>query len=204
MFAHSRTSAADRQRQLETLPDDELCTRCVHGDRLAWETLVRRYQRLVYAIPARAGLRGEQVEEVFHTTFSRLAERIASIRDRERLRAWIVTTARHLTIDVIREKRSTLSPEESARALERVPDSSPAVDDVITSLERRHLLWLAVRRLDERCRRIIELLFYDSSDPPPSYESIAAEIGMPLGSLGPTRARCLKKLLAEFRALERE
>lgn len=197
-----RPSVAERRSELTGLPDEELCARCVAGDNLAWDVLVNRYQRLVYAVPFRAGARGEEAEEIFHATFVKLAERLATIRDRGRVRAWIVTTARRLTIDWIRSRRTRVPVEDSEAVLDQLPDSAGLADDVLVDLEARHEVRQAVAQLDPRCRQIIHLLFYEISDPPRSYESIAAELGMPVGSLGPTRLRCLKKLLATLGAGE--
>ncbi len=165
---------------------------------------MHRYRRLVYAVPVRAGLRAEDAEEVFHSTFARLAERIGTIHDRERVRAWIVTTARRLTIDVMRARKGAVPLGESEAILERTEDPHPGAAEQLEAMERRHLVRQGLARLEERCRRILHLLFYEVTDPPRSYESMAAELGMPVGSLGPTRARCLKKLLDQLRSAERE
>ena len=199
-----RRSVAEQRLELAALPDAELCARCDAGDGLAWETLVHRYQRLVYAVPIRAGFRGEEAEEIFHTTFVKLAEKMGSLRDRERVRAWVVTTARRLTIDLIRSRKTRVLMDNSEGLLENLPDAAPGADQVLIELERRHEVRQALGRLEERCQRIIHLLFYENTDPPRSYESLAAELDMPVGSLGPTRARCLQKLLAALAAVQAE
>lgn len=192
---------AARRAELEALSDAELAGLCVEQDNVAWETLIRRYRRLVYAIPNRAALPPEIVEDVFHETFAKLAERIDRIDQRDRIRAWIVTTARRLTIDAIRSKSTRRQLPDSEPVLANLEDPAELPTDALESAERRHLVRQALTRLGERCRRLVSLLFYDRSDPPRSYESIAAELGMPLGSLGPTRARCLTKLMKEYESL---
>ena len=199
-----RAPIAERRRQLAALPDGELCARCADGDELAWQTLVHRYQRLVYAVPLRAGIRGDEAEEVFHTTFVKLAERLGQLRERERVRAWVVTTARRLTIDLIRSRKVRPQVEDPDTVLAQMPDGTLPADQALSELEQRHQVRQALGRLEDRCQRIIHLLFYADQDPPRSYEDIAAELEMPVGSLGPTRARCLQKLLAELRKVERE
>ncbi len=199
-----RPSVAERRRALAALPDDALCGRCAEGDRLAWTVLVDRYQRLVFAVPARAGLREDECEEIFHTTFVKLAQRVGTLRERGRVRAWVVTTARRLTIDVIRSRRTRRVVEDPEEHLARLPDPAAGVDESLADLEQRHQVRQALARLDDRCRRLIDLLFYDAGDPPRSYEQVAAEMGMPQGSLGPTRGRCLQKLLAALRAVQGE
>ncbi len=193
---------ARRRRERDAMSDEELVRLCTDGDELAWACLVRRYRRLVYAVPNRAGLDTDRVEHVFHETFARLAERIDSLEQSHRVRAWIVTTARRLTIDTIRAKSARREVEDGDAALARVEDARELPADAIQRMEERHLVRQALLRVPERCRRLLVALFYDRSDPPRSYESIAADLDMPLGSMGPTRARCLAKLLGEYRALE--
>ncbi|MFN8178890.1 MAG: sigma-70 family RNA polymerase sigma factor [bacterium] len=197
-----RPSLEERRVELERLPDATLLERCTARDELAWEILVRRYRKLVYAVPFRARLPSEAVEEVFHATFARLSERIDTVRDRSKVRAWMVTTARRLTIDAIRRRAAMAAHEELDAAGNHVVDPQELASEQMESLERRHLVRQALLRLGERCRRLLRLLFYDTSDPPRSYESIARELGMPLGSLGPTRARCLVRLREELKTLE--
>jgi RNA polymerase sigma factor (sigma-70 family) len=190
-----------RRRHLEQLEDGDLVQLCVENDEMAWATLVQRFRRLVYAIPVRAGLRDDQTEQVFHETFAKLAERIGSLREPHRVRAWIVTTARRLVIDVMRSRASNPTLADSEAALTAVEDPASLAPDEITRLETRHLVRQAMLRLGDRCRRLLTVLFYDDSDPPRSYESVARELGMPVGSLGPTRARCLAKLATELEDL---
>lgn len=201
--APAGTSILARRRALEQLSDQDLAKRCAESDDLAWEALVARYRRLVYAIPNRAGLTEDQVEEVFHGTFARLAERIGSIENLARVRAWMVTTARRLTIDTIRARQKNRREiDDPEFTLENLEDPGDLPSDSILLLERRHLVRTALAHLGERCRRLLLALFYDQIDPPRPWEVIAKELEMPLGSLGPSRARCLTKLLKEYQSLE--
>ncbi|MBZ0269058.1 sigma-70 family RNA polymerase sigma factor [bacterium] len=196
--AVQRASIRDRREELARMSDAELVALCRRDDNLAWETLIRRYRRLVYAIPSRAGLSPDTIETIFHETFAKLAERIDGIDRTDRVRAWMVTTARRLTIDAIRGRTRGRELDDSETALRDLEDPAELPSESVEKMEQRHLVRAALRRMGERCRRLLTALFYDRSDPPRSYESIAAELGMPLGSLGPTRARCLGKLLQEY------
>jgi len=199
--SRERGSVRDRRDELARLPDAELVACCRRNDDLAWDTLIRRYRRLVYAVPSRAGLPTDAVETIFHETFAKLAERIDTIDRGDRVRAWVVTTARRLTIDSIRGRIRARERDDTGEALQRLEDPAQLPSETVEEMEQRHLVRTALRRMGERCRRLLTALFYDRSDPPRSYESIAAELGMPLGSLGPTRARCLGKLLQEYERL---
>lgn len=177
--------------------DRELVIACRRGDEAAWETLIRRYQRLIYTIPRRAGLNEDLSAEVFQEVFTTLFEKLDEIESPERLKAWIVTTARRKTWRLISRENRTQNfenfGEENETELTRLPDEAPLPDEVLIQLEEQHLVREAVLSLDERCQKLLTLLFYRPEPPP--YSEIAASIGTTEGSIGPTRARCLQKLL---------
>jgi RNA polymerase sigma factor (sigma-70 family) len=197
-------SVAARREALEALADGDLARRCADGDELAWETMVRRYRRLVYAVPNRARLPEDQIEEVFHQTFAKLAERIGTIRDVDRVRSWIVTTARRHTIDFIRARQGSRMVDMEDDAIASIPDDEEQAPEALERLERQHMVRQALLRIGERCRRLLSALFYRTGDDLPSYDVVSDELAIPVGSIGPTRARCLKKLRDEFVRIERE
>ena len=177
--------------------DLELVTACRRGDQLAWEKLIRRYQRLIYAIPLRAGLDEDQAAEIFQDVFTTLFEKLNGIEEPERLQAWLVTTARRKTWRTITKARGTshfdADIHEPAHEAAAIRDEAPLPDEQLVILEEQHRIRTAVSLLDERCKTLLKMLFYSSE--PPSYAEIAASLAIPEGSIGPTRARCLGKLL---------
>jgi len=177
--------------------DRELLLACRRGDQAAWESLVRRYQRLIYTIPRRAGLNDDLAADVFQEVFATLFEKLEEIESPERLKAWLVTTARRKTWRSInRENRMQTvgDDDETGEAeLSKLADAALLPDEALIQLEEQHTVRLAVGQLDERCGKLLTLLFYE--DEPLPYSEIAARIGTPEGSIGPTRARCLQKLL---------
>ncbi|HYJ47794.1 MAG TPA: sigma-70 family RNA polymerase sigma factor [Pyrinomonadaceae bacterium] len=177
--------------------DRDLVQACRRGDETAWEALVRRYQRLIYTIPRRAGLSEDLAGEVFQEVFATLFEKLDELESPDRLKAWIVTTARRKTWRLFNRENRTEGFEEAddegGFELSRMPDSAPLPDEVLVKLEEQHGVRMAVSSLDERCRKLLTLLFY-AQEPPP-YSEIATQIGTTEGSIGPTRARCLQKLL---------
>ena len=179
------------------LTDEALVLACRRGDESAWETLIRRYQRLIYSIPRRAGLDEFSSAEVFQNVFVSLVQRLDQIEHPDRIHAWLVTTSRRETWRLIRGQREsaakTISPEDYDAEVVELPDGAPLPEEVLLQIEQQHKIRNAVTALDERCRHLIETLFYSSD--PPSYSEVAAAFGLPEGSVGPTRARCLKKLL---------
>lgn len=177
--------------------DVALVRACQRGDAAAWEMLVNRYQRLIYAIPRRAGLDDDQCADVFQRTFAILVEHLDRIEQPERVRAWLVTTARRETQRFYQKANRTQPlPGESSDAegeiATELPDPSPLPDELAAVLEEQHLVRVALAKLDTRCRQLLTLLFYQSEPMP--YDQVAAIVGVPLGSIGPTRARCLQKL----------
>lgn len=177
--------------------DRELLNACRKGDESSWEVLVDRYQRLIYAIPRRAGLSEDQASEVFQEVFATLLQKLDDITDPDRLHAWLVTTARRKTWRLMSKERLLRPPNRSDERrdeeLTAVVDEAPLPDENLVRLEEQHRIRAALMALDERCQKLLTLLYYTPE--PPSYAEIAAAFGTPEGSIGPTRARCLKKML---------
>ncbi|HLG13905.1 MAG TPA: sigma-70 family RNA polymerase sigma factor [Blastocatellia bacterium] len=178
--------------------DEALVLACLKGDEAAWEALIRRYERLVYTVPRRAGLDEDASTEVFQTVFATLVEKLDRIEQPDRIAAWLVTTAKRATWRLVysqKQLRSSAADEESHQTeLDQLADESPLPDQAIERLETQHQVRMAVGALDQRCRDLLTVLFYRPE--PPAYSEVAAALGMTHGSIGPTRARCLQKLLA--------
>ena len=181
--------------------DEQLLLACRRGEEAAWEALVRRYQRLVYAIPRRAGLDEDDAAEVFQEVFTTLLESADSIEQPSRLQAWLVTTAKRKTWRAVSRARSSRpfasEEDEVGGEMYDIADESVLPDEAIMRLEEQHLVRAALADLGGRCQTLLQMLFY-SPEPPP-YSEIAAALGASEGSIGPTRARCLKKLLEVLR-----
>ena len=178
--------------------DASLVTRCLRGEGAAWETLVERYQRLVYAVARRAGLDEHAAADVFQPVFARLIQHLPRIEEPRRLQAWIVTTAKREALLQCRRGKRTMSMTRPDDARDEAPewdiaDDSPLPEDVLADLQQVHHLRLALERLDDRCRELLQMLFADDDEKMP-YEEVARRLGMSLGSIGPTRSRCLDKL----------
>jgi len=172
--------------------DRELLLACQSGDEAAWEALINRYQRLIYAIPRRAGLDDDESADVFQEVFTTLFQKLDSIDQPERLHAWLVTTARRKTWRCIAKQRETVSLEDDEQEFLNLPADQPLAEAEMLKLEEQHGIRAAVAALDERCRKLITMLFYQADVP--AYAEIAASLGTSEGSIGPTRARCLEKL----------
>lgn len=179
------------------LSDEKLIQACRRKEAGAWSVLVNRYQRLIYTIPRHAGLDEDQAAEIFQRTFVKLYEHLHDIEQADRVRAWLVTTARRETLRLVHQQVS----HQSLSSLETMPDDDDEglPGESLERLEEQHLIQIALTLIDERCRRLITLLFY-CPEPPP-YAEVSATLGMAVSSLSPTRTRCLQKLRRALKSL---
>lgn len=175
--------------------DAELVRACRKGDEAAWNELVDRYQRLIITIPRRAGLSEEQASDVFQEVFLTLFEKLDEIREPERIRSWMVTTAKFKTWGIVRGARGLHNPQtedEMEQEMAALQDDKPLADDLLIELEQQHLIRTALKELEERCRTILSMIYL--RDAAASYAEVAAEIGVGETSISPMRSRCLQKL----------
>jgi RNA polymerase sigma factor (sigma-70 family) len=181
------------------LSDAALLRACRGGDQDAWTTLVNRYQRLIYTIPRRAGLDEQAAADVFQRVFATLVEHIDTLTDPDRLRAWLVTTARRESWRIGRQQAAARNRSASEEEAVEIPDGDLLPDELVMRLERHHAVRTAVDSLDGRCQEMIKLLFY-SHEPLP-YGDLAARLGIAEGSIGPIRGRCLERLRQRLNAI---
>lgn len=175
--------------------DEELVKACRRGDESAWETIVYKYQKLLFSIPRRAGLSRDLASDVLQEVFTALFEKLDTLENPEFLRAWLVTTAQYKTLQLIyREKRGKYkSIDDESELVFEIPDAQLPADETIIRLEKEKQIELALTSIDERCSRLLTMLYLETQSV--SYADIAHILNIPTGSIGPTRARCLKKLI---------
>ena len=164
--------------------------RAADGDRGAWEAIVEDFSGLLWSVCRGYRLEQSDAAEVVQTTWLRLLENIDGIREPERLGGWLATTARREALRLHRLHGRELTTDDETRfdqgPLDAVLD--PALAALLDDRDRR--LWRAFGGLPERCRRLLRLLVVVA----PSYAEVAETMDMPIGSIGPTRARCLQRL----------
>lgn len=162
------------------------------GDRSAWDTLVQRYVALLWAIALRHGLNESDAADVVQTTWLRLLEHIGDVRDPARLGSWLSTTAQREALRcVARSRRFVLS--DDSTTFDGPDRLLPPVDEALLHDEQAAAARQALETLPPAWRSLVTLL---TQDPPPSYEEIGADLGVPVGSIGPTRGRCVRRLRA--------
>jgi RNA polymerase sigma factor (sigma-70 family) len=158
------------------------------GDQRAWEAIVDRFSGLVWATARAHRLVQADAADVAQTTWLRLVEHLDRIRDPEALGAWLATTARREALRVIR-RGTREHPSNEVDVFEEA--SNEPIDRELMRGERDTALWRAFARLPDRCKDLLRLLI---ADPEPSYREISAALDMPIGTIGPTRIRCLERL----------
>ncbi|HEX4997276.1 MAG TPA: sigma-70 family RNA polymerase sigma factor [Terriglobia bacterium] len=176
--------------------DPELIGRCLQGDGAAWEALILRYRRLIYSVPSGFRFAPDDSADVFQSVCLTLIEHLHELKDETRLASWLITTATRQCLRLRSRRYREPHFEEGTEAEER-PAGDASVEEVRLLAERSHAIREGVRRLPDRCRTLIELLFFSTRDY--SYEDIGKTLQMPVASIGPTRARCLAKLQALLR-----
>ncbi len=175
--------------------DADLIKACQKGDETAWNDLVERYQRLVFAIPRRSGLSESQAADILQEVFLTLFQKLDEIEQPDRIRSWLVTTAKFKTWGLVRGEKGFYSPdteEELEYELASLTDDSPLAEDNLIQLEEQHKIRTALKKLEERCQQILSMIYLTA--PAASYAEVAEAIGVGATSISPLRSRCLKKL----------
>lgn len=170
-----------------------LVNAAARGDAAAWEALVERFSPLVWSVIRAHRLSESDVEDVWQITWFRLTANLQKIKDPERVGSWLASTARHEALRALRWSRrvtpvddvDTVSPWVNHHSPEQAMLES---ERAAAEADRLRRLGEAFETLSDRCRRLLRLLM---ATPPPSYQEISEALGMPVGSIGPTRARCL-------------
>lgn len=184
-------------------PDDTglLVRSAANGDEVAWRGLVTRFSSLVWAVARAHRLSNADAADVYQTTWLRLAEHIGRIEHPDRVGAWLATAARRECLQSLRSAAKT-APTDDMDRLDTTPAVGNPTEEAVLAAEteredaaRAAAMWRAFSRLSGRCRELLRILM---ATPPPSYAEVAAALGLPLGSIGPTRARCLQRLREEM------
>ena len=172
-------------------PITDLVTRARNGDSKAWDALVERYAPLIWSICCRHRLADADARDVGQSVWLHLVDQLGTLRDPAALPGWLATTTRRECGRVLRAARGPLAAGYSLDA-ETVPDEQAATaGQELLAAERHAALREALLDLPLDCQRLIALLI---ADPPVPYAEISARLGIPVGSIGPTRRRYLDKL----------
>jgi RNA polymerase sigma factor (sigma-70 family) len=159
------------------------------GDQLAWKQLVDRYDGVVRSVAGSFRLQAADVSDIAQTTWLRLVQNLHTVRDPERLVGWLAITATRESLALLRRA----SRHDLGATVEKTPDPDPAIDPEasVATRDAAHHLWATLNELPPRQQQLLIALFRDELD---SYDEVATKCAMPLGSIGPTRARALSSL----------
>lgn len=167
-----------------------LVARAASGDERAWTALVDRYTNLLWAVARGHRLGQADADDVVQTAWLRLVEHLDRLERPDRVGAWLVTTARRECLRVLR-RGGREPPVDVDDRLTADVASVPRPEQQAVDGDRDALLRAALGSLGDRCRTLLRVL---AADPPPSYEEVSAAMDLPMGSIGPTRGRCLERL----------
>lgn len=169
---------------------DDLLVRCRDGDSSAWEEIVERYERLVFGVALREGLDRDDAADVVQTVFEALLTSLHAIRESERVSSWLMVVTRRQIwrVRTRRLRERPVSEIDPGLGVSLPEQAHPSIDDADRIVD----LYEALNLLKPPCRDLLTALYFDPSEP--SYQEVALRLGRPLGSIGPSRARCLENL----------
>ncbi len=176
-------------------PDLAVIQGCLDGDQAAWSELITRNGRLVFSIPRRYGLDTQASEDIFQDVFANLVKQLASIRNPTALPKWLITTTHRACRRWIKRSRSS-----AATAYPDPIDATDPAPEKVIKWERQHLVHQGLQRLGGSCEQLLSVLYLSPAEA--SYAEIGRQLNMPVGSIGPTRARCLKKLMEVLQRMD--
>ena len=170
--------------------DTRLVKECLAGNEEAWSLLIDKYKALIFSIPVKYSLPPHEAADVFQLTCMELLTRLPQLREPRALPKWLMQVAHHQCYRVKRQQQRLVSRD----ADPDMPDpETPAIaETLVQQTQEEQLLREAVGSLTPQCRRLVELLFFET--PPRPYAEVAAELGLALGSIGFTRQKCIERL----------
>ncbi|MDI9829894.1 sigma-70 family RNA polymerase sigma factor [Streptomyces sp. KAU_LT] len=174
----------------------------VDGDAAAWKALVEGLSPLVWSVVRAHRLGEADAHEVYQTVWFRFAQNLGRIREPDKAGSWLASTARHESLKVLKSLRR-LTVTNDPQLLDRVSEERTPEQSVLDSeeaaaeSERIRWMWQEFEELGERCRQLLRVLM---ASPPPSYQEVSAALGIAVGSIGPLRQRCLRRLRARLDA----
>ena len=168
-----------------------LVEECLNGNELAWHALVDRYKKLIYSIPIRYGTTPQDAADIFQAVCLDLFNELPRLRNADALQGWLIRVTTHRCYHWKRQQQSHKS-EWDEEQLGAVPMDAPVPPDWLAGLEREQMVRESIASLPPRCRKMIELLFFEH--PPLPYHEVAQRLSLARGSIGFIRGRCLKRL----------
>lgn len=172
--------------------DAQLVRGCRDGSSEAWGALIERYGPMIYGISRRFRLMPEDCADVFGQVCKLILENLGKLRSTDRLAGYIATTTQRACLAQLRDHDHRVRILRLAVDEGRFPTQLDVDPEAVgLSALRAHLVHQALGRQDQRCRELLQALFFDEAEP--SYDAISRSLAVPISSIGPTRSRCLEK-----------
>ena len=180
---------SDQLRDQFVASDAYLVAQCLKGNEDAWEALINKYKRLIYSVPIKYGASSADAADILQSVYMELFCELSKLRRAESLKSWLMVITARKCFQWHRQKLPDFT-------LENIEEEYPELIAVpapeIVEAEKEQLLREGIAQLSPRCRELVRLLFYEQPSVP--YAEVAQRIGLAVGSIGFTRARCLERL----------
>jgi len=183
------TSKAPRKQPV-AWNDARLVEECLSGNEEAWSLLIEKYKALIYSIPVKYSLSHQEAADVFQATCLELLVRLPQLREPRALPKWLMQVAHHECYRLKRRNQRVVSRDAEPDLPE--PETPAIAESLVEQTQDEQMLREAMTALRPQCRRLVELLFFET--PPRPYTEVAAELGLAVGSIGFTRQKCLERL----------
>jgi RNA polymerase sigma factor (sigma-70 family) len=170
--------------------DTRLVKACLAGNEEAWSLLIDKYKALIFSIPVKYGLSQQEAADVFQATCTELLVRLPELREPRALPKWLMQVAHHESYRWKRQNQRLVSRDGETDFPE--PATPPIAENIVQQTQEEQMLREAMALLTPQCRRLVELLFFETPSRP--YAEVAAELGLAVGSIGFTRQKCLDRL----------
>jgi RNA polymerase sigma factor (sigma-70 family) len=184
-------AASDTEKAaVRLISDATLVKQCLSGKEDAWSQLIDKYKALIYSIPIKYGLPAHEAADVFQATCMELLTHLGELRDVRALPKWLIQVAHHKCYHWKRQQRRIVSRDGDEELPE--PEVPAAAEGFVRQAEEEQILREAIASLAPRCRRLVEMLFFES--PPRPNAEVASEMKLAVGSIGLTRQKCIESL----------
>ena len=179
-----------RNKPAAAWDDPRLVKECLSGNEQAWSLLIDKYKALIYSIPVKYQLPPHEAADVFQSTCVELLKRLPELRDAGALPKWLMQVAHHECYRWKRQSQRVVSRDAHPDLPE--PQTPAMAETMVRQMQEEQMLREALAELAPQCRRLVELLFFET--PPRPYAEVAAELGLAVGSIGFTRQKCMDRL----------
>jgi RNA polymerase sigma factor (sigma-70 family) len=184
------TKAKAAKKPARVWSDERLVKECLAGNEEAWSFLIEKYKALIYSIPIKYRLPPHEAAEVFQATCVELLQHLTELREPRALPKWLMQVAHHQCFRYKKQQQRLVSRDGDADLPE--PETPAIAETLLQQTQEEQMLREAMAALSPQCRRLVDLLFYET--PARTYSEVAAELGLAVGSIGFTRQKCMDRL----------